>query len=257
MADKRQRQSRTASEIKRREAEIERFVGRLDKFLFVSLEEILGDVLSGDLKGLQAAQALGGLQAALEAAGLQDILGRLTALYGDELKDIQEAFRDATGKRNVLNSLDVDITEALIRFDTASIASSINAYVDDLRSTIMRSVITGELPKFSDLHEDFGGRMLSGAKTELNTALQGFNRSVTLKKADDLGIELFLYAGPDDDEIRDFCEYKVGNIYTLDEIQSWDNGQGLPADVYLGGYNCRHRLDPVSLELARELGYEG
>jgi hypothetical protein len=121
----------------------------------------------------------------------------------------------------------------------------------------MRSVLVGARPDIGALHSDIGGAAISESKTVINTAIQGFNRAVNEKKAKDLGLTLFLYVGPDDDVTRPFCQDRVDQIFTQEEIDSWDNGQGLPADVYLGGYNCRHHLRPLTEELAAELGYDG
>lgn len=71
-----------------------------------------------------------------------------------------------------------------------------------------------------------------------------FSRAITSSslKADDL----VLYVGPKDSKNRPFCAERVGNVYTMEEALSWDNGQGLPAVIYCGGYGCRHFLQPVA-----------
>lgn len=243
--------------IKAREQEIDAFINRLDGFLQKNLRKILRGIEDGDFSASQAAQALGGLQDSLRAAGLGDKLAEIAQIYGSELREIKSRFKQTTGKDPVLNEVDIDVTQALVTFDADVVANRIYGYVDDIRSVVMRGVITGNVPRFDDLHEQLGGALVNNLNTELNTALSGFSRTVNLSKADDLGIELFLYAGPDDGVTRPFCQERVGQIFTREEIESWDNDQGLPADVYLGGYNCRHRLDPVSAELAEELGYDG
>lgn len=243
--------------IKARETQILSFLSRLDNFLFKNVGKIARGIETGDYNALQAARALGGLQESLKSAGLGEQVTEIISIYGDELRDIKDRFKKTTGKPVIYNDIDLETTQALITFDTDVVTNRITGYVDDMKATIMRSVITGNVPNFSDLHDDIGGSLVNNLNTELNTALAGFSRTVNLAKAEDLDIDLFLFAGPDDNVTRDFCAEKVGNIYTREEIESWDNGQGLPADIYLGGYNCRHRLDPVSRELAKELGYAG
>ena len=66
----------------------------------------------------------------------------------------------------------------------------------------------------------------------------------------------YLYDGPDDAKKRPFCRAVIGRVYTLEAIRRLDNGQGLPVETYRGGYNCRHRLSPITLEDARAEGYE-
>lgn len=243
--------------IKARESQILAFLKRLDNFLYKNLDKVIRNIELGEYSALQAAQALGGLQESLKAAGLGDQVSELVNIYGTELRDIKSRFKKTTGKNIALNDVDLETTQALITFDTDVVANRITGYVDDVKATVMRSVITGTVPNFGELHDELGGALVNNLNTELNTTLAGFSRTINLSKAEDLGIDLFLYAGPDDKATREFCAERVGNVYTRQEIESWDNGQGLQPDIYLGGYNCRHRLDPVSPELAKELGYDG
>ena len=77
--------------------------------------------------------------------------------------------------------------------------------------------------------------------TVVRTSVQGYDNAVVTKKANELGLDTFIYAGAKDSRNRPFCSDRVRKTFTDAEAKEWDNGQGLPADVYLGGYNCRHR----------------
>ena len=218
-----------------------------------SLKASLAEVGTGKLSNLEAAAALSGLQASLEAAGLGDVLAELPDIYLDEMDDVITAFSSSAKKKLALNSVDQDVLETLITFDAAQVNGMVAAHVDDLRSIILRGVLTGQLPDLSALEGTLQSRLISNIETEVNTGLQAFSRTVTLTKANDLGVDKFLYVGPDDEITRPFCQARVGQIFTRAEIDAWDNGQGLPAATYLGGYNCRHRLRPLSDEKAAEL----
>lgn len=39
---------------------------------------------------------------------------------------------------------------------------------------------------------------------------------------------------------RPFCKLHYNKIYTIEQIKTLNNGQGLPVISHLGGYNCRH-----------------
>lgn len=252
------RQQEIKRKLKARERAIEGFVNRLDRFLEVNVQEILGEVESGSIKGIEAARILGGLQTALVEAGMQRELGRLIAIYGDELEEIQAAVGKVAGRAVPFSNLDMDTIEALIQFDADMVQSRIFTYIDDVKATVMQSLIAGSPVNLKALHQDYGLPALGNIKTEVSTTIAGFQRSVSQKKAQDVGLELFLYLGPDDDVTRPFCEERVGQVFDIDQIRDWDNGQGLPADIYLGGYNCRHQLVPVTEEEAREeYGYRG
>jgi len=84
-----------------------------------------------------------------------------------------------------------------------------------------------------------------------------FYSAIHRKKAKDVGIKKFLYAGTVIKTTRPFCRARVGNVYTEEQIQSWQNMQWKgkkEGNIWLtrGGYRCRHHfrpvVDPVELE---------
>lgn len=235
------------------DAQIEAFISRLDKFLAENLRKLLKKIKAGN--SIEAAKALGSLQSSLVNLGLITELRQIEKVYGTTLKAIDSELGQSVDRNGVLNDLDYTVAETLITFDTRVIANKVYALTDDLSSTIMRQVITGQSPDVDSLVDTLGSRTVSQIKTELNTATIAFSRSITQKKARDLGMDLFLYVGPQDKLTRPFCKPKVGKIFTLAEINKWDNGQGLPANLYCGGYNCRHDLRPITRERAEKLGY--
>jgi hypothetical protein len=77
------------------------------------------------------------------------------------------------------------------------------------------------------------------AATEANTALAQFDNNYHTQTAHAAGIDKFLYDGTIY-KSRWFCIKHIGNIYTLEELRNMDNGQGLPVETSLGGFNCVH-----------------
>ena len=93
------------------------------------------------------------------------------------------------------------------------------------------------------------GSLARYATTYMRTSLFGVSNTVSKEMYDKLGGDKpeakYLYAGPvSDSRIRDFCYSRVGNIYTLDEINNFPsiNGSGIAPFFSPGGWNCRHRL---------------
>lgn len=74
--------------------------------------------------------------------------------------------------------------------------------------------------------------------TLARTGMAAVSRATTVYTATDAGIKRFRYAGPSAE--RDFCRERRGNIYTIEEIERMDNGQGLDVLSHCGGYNCKH-----------------
>lgn len=82
-----------------------------------------------------------------------------------------------------------------------------------------------------------------------------FDRVVQNEYATQLGLTHAVYSGTVKDNTRPFCERRVNNVYTEEEIISWNSQEWKgkkPGDVrvQLGGYNCRHTLSWVTEETA-------
>lgn len=236
--------------IRERERDIEVFIASISDFLKKNSRKILKRVISGDATVQETLAILGSLETELEALGLTQELKALEFLHADEMKAVRDAMARVS-KNFTLSELDRDVIIAMAEFDTRQVGTYVNQYVGSLRSSMMSSIFLGETPDFESLVDNGDGLLAHRARTELRTALAALNRTATLKKADDLNIEYFEYVGPDDDKTREFCAERVGEVFTRSEIASWDNGQGLPADVYLGGYNCRHQLVAIPSEEGR------
>jgi hypothetical protein len=75
------------------------------------------------------------------------------------------------------------------------------------------------------------------------------------------GVEMvYGYGGPIDSIARPFCREHhtrlTEQVYTLEALNRLDNGahQPKPVSVYLGGYNCRHNLQPMTRDEAKSRG---
>lgn len=236
---------RIVQQIKQTEAGIDAFISRLTKILDRSLARVVSAISTGDLSILEVAGVLSRLEPALYEAGLATELDGLKAIYGEELRTLRAALGSAATGREIFTDIDADVIAALIDFDTEQVGRMLNEYVGDAKRVLMTATITGEVPNLEAFEMDFGGRLVNNLTSELNTSLAGFSRTLTIYKSEELGIEKFEYVGPYDKVTRPFCRERVGGIFTREQILSWDNDQGLPASIYLGGYNCRHRLEPV------------
>jgi len=238
-------QSRAAQRIKASEQQISRFAYSLKQFADNAILKAVRELETGSGSITEAITLLGRLDAALIEAGLSKFSSDIQEIYGNELRIIRDALAKATGRAEIFSDIDGDIIQALVEFDTERSMRLLGEYTGDAKRVLLNATMAGEPLDLAMFDDAFGERFSAKLETELNTGLAGFSRSVNLYKADELGIEKFVYVGPDDKVIRPFCQERVGNTYTRDQIDEWDNGQGLPATIYLGGYNCRHRLAPI------------
>lgn len=108
--------------------------------------------------------------------------------------------------------------------------------------------------------------IIEGAQGPVKAQPTMYERSATLKAADDIGAEFFLYQGRNIKTTRPFCKDRAGRYWHRKEIEEWgesakDNPwsgmvDGTNAEniwIYLGGWygderSCRHVLVPVSID---------
>jgi len=102
-------------------------------------------------------------------------------------------------------------------------------------------------------------RLARYVKQVSNDAIEQFNRKYIETMTADLDVGYWLYAGTVIKDSRPFCVARTGRVFTTKEVKSWASlswSGKIPATdkatiiSYLGGYNCRHRLLPVSKEVA-------
>lgn len=108
--------------------------------------------------------------------------------------------------------------------------------------------------KFSDLASELAdqfGKTAASATSIADTSVSMFYRTIASQSYKKIeaglkpGAVKYEYAGPDDSLTRDFCERMLDKSQdkpmTREEIDAQDNGQGIPAFVGCGGFNCRHQ----------------
>lgn len=133
-----------------------------------------------------------------------------------------------------------------------------NAAADTLGQLMRQSVLNGGDP--SNLITDIQTQLdikKRQAVTLAHTALAAFNSSVTVQHAKEAGVEWFAYLGPDDGKTREWCDHWVGMRGKISDFQKTANQWGRakqpgPVEFWRGGYNCRHRLEPVFGKFAED-----
>lgn len=233
------------------------FATNLNRFLEKHIPRIvkLGDTPDA----AEAVAVLGGLNDGLIQAGLASVVDDIRGSYYDELAALSSRFK-VSGFLDSFSLADKAVVDSLIDNDLKRVTKLLSPYVDDISSTLLRNVIGGQPIDVSALLDKTTDVLESQLQTEVDTMLSGFSRTVTANKASELGLDLFIYIGPDDKITRDFCDEVLSKdppIYTREEISAMDNGQGLDAIIYCGGYNCRHQWAPISEEEARNMGWDG
>ena len=164
-----------------------------------------------------------------------------------DLVGIPRELVDALRNRDKVHFEDLN-TAALQRLDDTLLSSIVVGRTPANTLAAMKGVITGEYPwgNRKGLYQWHAG-------TYVRTAQMRFSRQILKAKADEIGLETFVYTGPVDEVTRDFCLDLVGTTHTRAEIEQMDNGQTGSVFTDGGGYNCRHSWSPVNRRVASDL----
>lgn len=183
-----------------------------------------------------------------EGVSLQEILVRLSAfrLPPGERQKLERAVRASMEEIAKARALDVptEHIDALIAARQISIGNIQHQMQADLQREVRRALVAGYGPDV--LRKRLEEREFGNARTEAYTAVSRFNNLLTFENAAATGTRTFKYFGPVSAITRPFCRAHAGQVFTLDEIERMDNGQGLSVRESLGGYNCRHYWIPAN-----------
>ncbi|WP_428662052.1 hypothetical protein [Runella sp.] len=107
------------------------------------------------------------------------------------------------------------------------------------------------------------GQVVKSLTTYSSYALYQYSRAYTLEVTKELDAQFYYYMGNRIETTREFCHHRHGKAFTKKQVLSWlklDWKGKIPGTsilsifMYVGGYNCRHRLIPISEEMFIRLG---
>lgn len=136
-----------------------------------------------------------------------------------------------------------------------------NAIQEVLKANIAgvsdRATLMETLAKFIEGTPQRKGYLENYIKQTTNDSLMVFNREYLQTISEDLGMRHYLYQGTIIGDTRQFCQSKAGKYFTKEEVEKWasQTWDGKMAGTnsttifsYAGGYNCRHKIWPVTEE---------
>lgn len=252
------------------EAAIDALTRTLERQIARTINDTLLRIEEAGLTGIERGRALLQLPQALADAGLSKVANQLEQVFADELRAIRAEFRNNVGKEITFTNIEANVIQQLLTSYKDGTYKTLERLGIDLQAELTRQVIIGE-PRLdgSTYIEEASPRTVRNINTELNTGMLAFSRSVTVKKAEELGLQYGLYTGPEDKVTRPFCNHLLGNaqgefssmpsrqshVYTLEEIKAMENGQSLDVRQFGGGWNCRHTWSFIDEVQAKRFGY--
>jgi hypothetical protein len=142
--------------------------------------------------------------------------------------------------------------DSIVNGQVGEVVAVFRAAVPEMREAVARGIASGG--SLADVVEAVRERMRTSytrAKAAVDAAIMAAGRRAVVSAAREVDGDLdlvYVYVGPRDAKNRPFCSAWVGKAVT--DPSRLDNGQGLPADDYCGGYNCRHSWAPTTVETA-------
>jgi len=189
---------------------------------------------------------------------IQSQINQLAKLYQEKLLIVSKMIREVNGiEKTIFNKKDELIINQMLELGKVNIITNIQQTYNEFKQVMFQAGISRELPNTKTVIDTLSARIETKLPTEINTQLAGFQRTIQLEKAEELGLTHFLYAGGIIETSRPFCQERAEKIFTLEEAKSWDNGQGLPVIPYLGGYRCRHTMVFMTKDKAISEGWNG
>lgn len=174
---------------------------------------------------------------------------------------VSETFNE---NRNFIKSLQAQTVESI---ESTLLQDGLTAQIKNPLSDILnRNVNAGgqfsgfleEVRAFIKGNDQVEGRILSYSRTYLSDTLFNYSRAYQEAMTADLKLDWYMFSGGVMDKSREFCIERTGNYYHRSEIEKWPNmewqgkRQGTTKSsifIFLGGYNCRHSLIPVSKKI--------
>lgn len=204
---------------------------------------------TGKLMLRQIVQLQTQLRGQLTVLGYDNLVSTFMVNGYDAAQLFAENLPQALGKSELmLTPMRGDILQQLRQFDWDSFQSFGNRVVLETSKQLVLNAVGGV--KRSTIIKNLQGTLdikADQASLLADTSLRAFDRQCQWQTADEVGVDLFRYAGPADKKNRPFCAARVGKEFTRKEIGAMSNGSSQFASVktMMGGPRCRHYWLPI------------
>lgn len=200
-------------------------------------------------------------------AGSDDIIADFVDDFGPATKSALQYFARVSGAKADLAGVDKESLQSLISFTEGTLRETVDRrYLFPVQEAVFQAAM-GSI-NMSTAIDSIMSRAEELSEAQVTTLITDsfvqYQRTVTVQKGDALGLEVFIYTGPDDDVTSDQCrallnydEHGLEGGFYKDEISA-DLHPALKGNPLIAGghVNCRHRFMPVTEDFAVEMGFE-
>lgn len=179
---------------------------------------------------------------------------RLNSYYGAIVSDF-----DAMKYSNVISQL----TEQTRTLMAATMEATYSKVVSEtLTTAVLTKSTAAELSDVLRAKLLDEGVSTKAVTTTASDALYTFSRGYAQTVAEGLNLKHYYYMGTQIATTRSFCTTRLGKAWTQKEVEEWalltwaGKIPGTNAQTiywYVGGFNCRHRLLPISKTMYKTL----
>lgn len=250
---------------KRIEAEIE----KLYKKFFSRLKSLVlsGEILSkSEIVDLTAqSKMISQLDAILKDAGLDKVIQQYRNEFPDITKNAVQYFNILKAEPN-LAGFSQESFKAYINYSENQLVKLVGAkLIAPIQSGIIQANFGNEtrdsiINKVLSLEETL---TVGQAANLVNDSFAQYQRAVTVQIGEEIGAEVYIYVGPDDDltsqqcqDMLNFDEHDLEGYAYKDEINQ-NMVDGLTDNPLIAGghINCRHEWVPITLDYAISQGF--
>lgn len=265
---------------------LSRMMDAYDRQLFATIQDIEREILrllrelelgpSGNILNTSAnlQRAINAWYAATRFAQqeIAELADRWVSQFDQVAQFIQRNLTDI-GIPFVFTAVDEGLIRAIKDLSAIDMNTGVNFVYRDLQRELMGEVLVGgnfnnlvrtiqaklSADLLSGSIEIAAGQSLGNISSRIaHDSLMTMYADLHLKKANDAGIDRFLYVGSLVRDSRPFCIARAGKIFTRKEIDLWNNMdwtgkiRGTSVWVARGGYNCRHHFQAVPASITAE-----
>lgn len=207
---------------------------------------------------------------------LNRLMDRFSPAIGRIIKYITDGVRQVLGlTAKEMAKIDIraiksgkDVVEEATRHSatTANKVLSLEPIFNDVKQSVIASLSTNDGLTLKDLRETLFNKVVNDKLARryfsrwTHDAFMQYQRIGANRIRIDLGLKFARYTGGLIDTTREWCNKYNRKVLHESEIEAWklEDWEGKPETGYVpiidcGGYNCRHRFDWISEELARRL----
>lgn len=200
-------------------------------------QELAGQILDLRNQGLTKNEIL----LVLESLNMEDIILNKLNLQAD-IDNLMLEYESVLGVMEMTGEVTEEALTALIRMDRSRLMQQAGLSAETIKTEVARGILGNATEReiAEGILRGSGGVLRPDqAETVANTALNQFERNVTMEMAElDPPNAAYIYQGPMDDKTRDIClNMMSAGPLTRDQIDSQFPGSFSDG----GGFNCRHR----------------